>query len=135
VVAARPGVLNDTIDRGWLFGWLLLLVSLIPVRLIGTWNQGAALVAAGVWLRRRLLRGASLVDRQSPAKGSDNFQSRRRSSGHRCPCAHGRHVAAFAPVGDCVLCYWRGQLLAAPLLLVWPPASATLVGDTTRRAV
>jgi len=58
------GVLNGTIDRGWMLGWGLLLASLIPVRLIATWNQGAAVVAAGVWLRRRLLRGASLVDRQ-----------------------------------------------------------------------
>ena len=58
------GVLNDTVDRGWLLGWLLLLASLLPMRLVGTWNQGTAVVAAGVWLRRRLLRGASLVDRQ-----------------------------------------------------------------------
>jgi ATP-binding cassette subfamily B protein len=58
------GVLNDTVDRGWLLGWFLLLASLIPVRLLGTWNQGAAVVAGGVWLRRRLLRGASLFDRQ-----------------------------------------------------------------------
>jgi ATP-binding cassette, subfamily B, bacterial len=58
------GVLNDTVERGWLLGWLLLLASLIPVRLVSTWNQGAAVVAAGVWLRRRLLRGGALVDRQ-----------------------------------------------------------------------
>ena len=58
------GVLNDTVDRGWLLGWLLLLASLIPVRLVATWNQGTVVVAAGVWLRRRLLRGASLVARQ-----------------------------------------------------------------------
>src|SRR5262249_23248659 len=55
---------SDTVDRGWLLGWFLLLASLIPVRLLGTWNQGAAVVAGGVWLRRRLLRAASLFDRQ-----------------------------------------------------------------------
>src|SRR6185436_13864081 len=57
-------VLTDTVDRGALIGWLLLLASLVPVRLVATWNQGAAVVAAGVWLRRRLLRGASLIDHQ-----------------------------------------------------------------------
>src|SRR5204862_1226198 len=59
------GILNDAIDRGWLLGWVLLLASLIPVRLVATWNQGAAVVAAGVWLRRRLLRGASRIARQT----------------------------------------------------------------------
>jgi ATP-binding cassette, subfamily B, bacterial len=58
-------ILNGTIERGWLLGWVLLLLSLIPVRLAATWNQGAVVVAAGTWLRRRLLRGASRIDRQS----------------------------------------------------------------------
>ena len=58
------GVLNGTVDRGWLLGWLLLLASLIPLRLVGTWNQGVAAVSIGAWIRRRLLRGAFMVDRQ-----------------------------------------------------------------------
>jgi ATP-binding cassette subfamily B protein len=58
------GVLNGTVDRGWLLGWLLLLASLIPLRLVGTWNQGVAAISIGAWIRRRLLRGAFMVDRQ-----------------------------------------------------------------------
>lgn len=58
------GVLNGTLDRGWLLGWLLLLASLIPLRLFGTWNQGVVAVSIGAWIRRRLLRGAFMVDRQ-----------------------------------------------------------------------
>ena len=118
------GVLNDTIDRGWLFGWLLLLVSLIPVRLVGTWNQGAAVVAAGVWLRRRLLRGASLVDRQ---------ELRRRGVGQLfglvveaaaidALALTGGIVAAFALIELAIAFFVLlagATALAAPLLLVW----------------
>jgi ATP-binding cassette, subfamily B, bacterial len=57
-------VLTGTVDRGWLWGWTLLLLSLIPIRLWGTWNQGLAAVSVGAWLRRRLLRGAFRIDRQ-----------------------------------------------------------------------
>lgn len=58
------GVLNGTVDRGWLLGWLLLVTSLIPLRLVSTWNQSLAAVSVGAWLRRRLLRGAFMADRQ-----------------------------------------------------------------------
>jgi ATP-binding cassette subfamily B protein len=58
------GVLHGTVDRGWLLGWLLLVTSLIPLRLISTWNQSLAAVSIGAWLRRRLLRGAFMADRQ-----------------------------------------------------------------------
>lgn len=57
-------VLNGTLDRGWLLGWVLLLLSLLPVRLMATRTQGLMAVSIGAWLRRRLLRGAFRVDRQ-----------------------------------------------------------------------
>lgn len=49
---------------GWLLGWLLLLVSVIPLRVLVAWEQGALAIKVGTWLRRRLLRGAFQVDRQ-----------------------------------------------------------------------
>ncbi len=58
------GVLTGTVDRGWLIGWVLLLASLVPFRLLGTWTQGLALIAMGASLRRRLLRGALRMDPQ-----------------------------------------------------------------------
>lgn len=58
------GVLNGHLDAGWLTGWSLLLVSLIPLRLLTTWLQGAVAVTAGAWLRRRLLRGSLRVERE-----------------------------------------------------------------------
>jgi ATP-binding cassette, subfamily B, bacterial len=58
------GLLDGTIDRGWLFGWVLLLLSLIPFRLLTSWTQGAAAVRAGAALRQRLLRGALRMNGQ-----------------------------------------------------------------------
>jgi ATP-binding cassette subfamily B protein len=59
------GLMLGTFDRGWLFGWLLLLLSLVPFRALTSWTQGLMATAIGAWLRRRLLRGALQIDRQS----------------------------------------------------------------------
>jgi ATP-binding cassette subfamily B protein len=68
------GLLNGTIDRGWLLGWVLLLISLIPFRLVTSWMQGLVAVGVGASLRRRLLRGALRVEGQSVRqKGAGQF--------------------------------------------------------------
>jgi ATP-binding cassette subfamily B protein len=46
------------IDRGWMLGWALLLVTLIPFQLWTTWLQGLFAIGVGAWLKRRLLRGS-----------------------------------------------------------------------------
>jgi ATP-binding cassette, subfamily B, bacterial len=58
------GALTGTVDKGWLIGWALLLASLVPFRLLGTWTQGLALIGIGASLRRRLLHGALRMDPQ-----------------------------------------------------------------------
>ena len=58
------GLLEGRLDRGWLLGWVLLLLSLIPFRLAVSWMQGLLAVTAGASLRRRLLQGALRVDPQ-----------------------------------------------------------------------
>jgi ATP-binding cassette subfamily B protein len=57
-------LLDGTPDRGWLLGWLLLLMSLVPVRLLASWTQGLVAIDLGSGLRRRLLRGAFGIERQ-----------------------------------------------------------------------
>jgi ATP-binding cassette subfamily B protein len=59
------GALTGTLDMGWLLGWMLLLGSLVPFRLLGTLTQGRALVAIGALLRRRLLHGGLRLDPQT----------------------------------------------------------------------
>jgi ABC-type multidrug transport system fused ATPase/permease subunit len=117
------GVLNDTVDRGWLLGWFLLLASLIPVRLLGTWNQGAAVVAGGVWLRRRLLRGASLFDRQ---------ELRRKGVGQLFGLVvEAAAIDALALTGGVVATFAVIELIIAALILIAgasPPAAPLLAG-------
>ncbi len=45
-------------DRGWLFAWALLLLTLVPFRVITTWLQGLLAIGLGGILKRRLLAGA-----------------------------------------------------------------------------
>lgn len=45
-------------DRGWLLAWALLLLSLVPLRLLGLWWQGKFAIRAGAMLKQRLLLGA-----------------------------------------------------------------------------
>jgi len=51
-------VLSGHLDRGWLFAWALLLLTLVPVRFLGTWLQGGLAVNGGAVFRQRLLFGA-----------------------------------------------------------------------------
>ncbi len=45
-------------DRGWLLGWALLLLTLVPCQVITTWLQGLFAIGLGGFLKRRLLCGA-----------------------------------------------------------------------------
>jgi ATP-binding cassette subfamily B protein len=51
-------VLSGHLDRGWLFAWALILLTLVPVRLLSTWLQGVLAVHGGAIFRQRLLFGA-----------------------------------------------------------------------------
>ncbi|WP_394838670.1 ABC transporter ATP-binding protein/permease [Pendulispora rubella] len=52
------GALSGHLDRGWLYAWVLLLVTFIPIRVLATWWQGFASVLIGLRLKRRMLLGA-----------------------------------------------------------------------------
>src|SRR5262249_12855441 len=45
-------------EHGYLIAWLLLLLTLVPCRLVGSFAGGALAVRAGTILKRRLLSGA-----------------------------------------------------------------------------
>ena len=50
--------LEGRFDRGWLLAWALLLVTVVPFRLLGSWLQGVVSIGAATLLKRRLLYGA-----------------------------------------------------------------------------
>jgi len=54
--------LGGRLDRGWMLAWVLLLLTLVPLRLVSTWLQGVIAIGAGGLLKLRLLAGALRLD-------------------------------------------------------------------------
>jgi ATP-binding cassette subfamily B protein len=52
------GALTGELQIGWLAGWVLLLVTVAPLRAATLWLQGQIALRAGVVLKQRLLVGA-----------------------------------------------------------------------------
>ncbi len=50
--------LEGHLDRGWLWAWALLVLSLVPLRLLEQLAQGRAAIGGASLLKRRLLAGA-----------------------------------------------------------------------------
>jgi ATP-binding cassette subfamily B protein len=62
------GALRGRLDRGWLVGWALLLLTLAPLRSTVTWLQGQIAIRAGGWLKEYLLAGALRLDRDAAGR-------------------------------------------------------------------
>lgn len=54
--------LGGRLDRGWMLAWVLLLLTLVPLRLVSTWLQGVIAIGVGGLLKLRLLAGALRLD-------------------------------------------------------------------------
>ena len=52
------GALSGRIEPAWFAAWVLVLVTLVPVRGLADWTQATLSVSFGSLLRRRLLQGA-----------------------------------------------------------------------------
>lgn len=69
--------LEGRFDRGWFAGWVLLLASTIPFRLLATWAQGALAIVAGGVLKKKLLDAALRLDPQAVrGQGAGTFVGR-----------------------------------------------------------
>lgn len=55
-------VLSGRLDLGWMWAWLLLLVTLVPLALLGGWLNATFALGVGRILKRRLLAGALRLD-------------------------------------------------------------------------
>ncbi len=56
------GVFSGHLDTGWLQAWVLLLLTLLPLRLLVSRAGGLFAIRAGALLKRRLLAGALRLD-------------------------------------------------------------------------
>ncbi|MBV9758978.1 MAG: ATP-binding cassette domain-containing protein [Acidobacteriaceae bacterium] len=54
--------LQGRMDRGWLLAWALLLMTMVPLRILGAWKQGLLAIGLGGFFKRRLLCGALRLD-------------------------------------------------------------------------
>ena len=54
--------LNGRLDLGWLAAWVLLMISIIPMRLLGGWFDAALAIDLSQLLKTRLLCGALRQD-------------------------------------------------------------------------
>ncbi len=54
--------LDGQLDLGWLLAWVLLVLSMIPLRLIGTWLDATLALDVGHLVKTRLLMGALQFD-------------------------------------------------------------------------
>lgn len=71
------GTLEGRVDYGWLIAWIMLLITLIPLRLFITWIQGSLAITVGGLLKQRLLLGALRLDpRQTRQEGTGQFLGR-----------------------------------------------------------
>jgi ABC-type multidrug transport system fused ATPase/permease subunit len=68
------GALEGRFDRGWLLAWGLLLLTIVPFRLLGSWLQGVLSIGTATLLKRRLLYGAlRLVPEEIRHQGAGQF--------------------------------------------------------------
>lgn len=56
------GALQGRMETGWIVAWMLLLLTLVPLRMLVTWLQGTFAIRAGSLLKWRLLFGALRLD-------------------------------------------------------------------------
>ena len=72
-VLVGHGALRGQVDRGWLLGWAVLLLTVVPLRVGVTWLQGQIAIRAGGLFKERTLHGALRLDQD---------EMRHRGAGH-----------------------------------------------------
>ncbi len=58
------GALTGQLEIGWMSAWLMMLVTLVPLRVTAAWAQGRLAYCAGGALKQRLLVGVVRLDPQ-----------------------------------------------------------------------
>lgn len=123
------GALEGRFDRGWLFGWGLMLVSMVPLRMIETWLQGKLAIGGGRVLKRRLLTGVLRLDSNKlRSDGAGRLLGRVIESEQVETLALGGGALALLSVVELVvaggvLALGAGGALHVSLLVVWTAVS------------
>jgi ATP-binding cassette, subfamily B, bacterial len=117
--------LNGQLDMGWMAAWVLLVLSLVPLRLIGNWLNSTFALDASRILKKRLLAGALRLDLESVRhKGAGQLLSRVMESQALESLAVNGGLSVIVAVLELifaasVLAVGAGGLLHVALLLGW----------------
>ncbi len=126
------GALSGRLDRALLIAWVLLLLTLIPLRGLITWLQGLVAITTGGLLKERLLAGAlRLFPEEVRTQGAGQLLGRvLESESMEALALSGGFLALVAGVefvlAACVLAAGAGGPWHALLLFLWI-ALATLL--------
>jgi ATP-binding cassette subfamily B protein len=131
--------LTGTLDYGWMLGWALLLLTIVPFRLLGTWLEGAVAIGGGTLLKQRLLLGALRLEPEEVRhKGVGQFLSEvMESEAVESLALSGGFLSLLALIeligALVVLGFAPGGVLLILLLLGWLVFTGALVGNYFRR--
>jgi len=124
--------LNGRLDLGWLAGWILLVISIIPLRLLGSWIDSTVAVDIGRLLKTRLLVGALHLDIEAVRhQGVGQLLGRVMESQAFEALALGGGLAALVAVVELAFSAWvlsmgAGGTLHVVLLMLWLAISVGL---------
>lgn len=126
------GALSGRLDRNLLIAWVLLLLTLIPLRGLITWLQGVVAITAGGLLKERLLAGAlRLLPEEIRTQGAGQLLGRvLESEALEALALSGGFLALVAGVefllAGVVLSFGAGGFWQAGILLLWIALAALL---------
>jgi ATP-binding cassette subfamily B protein len=131
--------LNGRLDFGWLSAWALLVLSLIPLHLLGGWLDATFALDIGRILKKRLLAGALRMDLESVKhQGAGQLLGRVMESQALESLALNGGFAVFIAVIELVFAGWilangAGGQLHLLLLLTWLVLTIGLSGRYFQR--
>ncbi len=126
-------VFQGRLETGWLLAWVLLLLTLIPLRLLGTWLQGITAVTLGGLLQKRLLYGTL---RQEPDEirhmGAGQLMGRVFEAESVESLSLSGGIAGLTALIELIIAVWilsvgAGGLWHASLLLIWIGITAIFI--------
>jgi ATP-binding cassette subfamily B protein len=131
--------LGGHLDRGWLYAWGLLLLTLAPLRVAALWQQGVVAVRLGALLKQRLLAGSLRLDPEAVlAEGAGRLLGRvlEADAVETLALAGGftGAVAMLELVAAVAVLALGGPPWAVPALLLWIGLAALSGWEYLRRA-
>jgi ATP-binding cassette subfamily B protein len=134
------GALGGTLDKGWMFAWALLLITMIPLRVLAGWWQGLLTLTLSGLLKQRLLAGALRLDPEElRGEGTGQILGRVIESDAVESLALGGGFGALLAAVELalaapVLAFSAGGLTALFALLVWTVLALAVVVRYARRS-